>query len=222
MEDAGGLHRAPPQLFDELALRRTQVREVLIAFLSQGKLLLDLLAQAVAATLGNPGRFAEKHGLLGVRLDEFARALVVATPPDELVERARELDRRVADVRDDVLVHPKSQATTRQFVYPRGNDLEVSTLFPNEEQEPSHIPITEVDAGLDDYTRDLARWVASVLKTASPPGEIRASKRRADDESSASRPPFTAAARGRSTTRRVDRFDRVDGTVLKTGAARGC
>lgn len=62
IEDAGGLHRAPPQLLDELVLRRTQVREVLIAFLSQGKVLLDLLAQAVAAALGNPGGFREKIG----------------------------------------------------------------------------------------------------------------------------------------------------------------
>jgi hypothetical protein len=186
LRDDGGLHRAPPQLLDELALRQTQVREVLVAFLSQAKVLLDLLAQAVAAALGNPGGFAEKHGSLGVRLDEFALARGVAKPPDDLVERARELDGHVADVRNDVLVHPKlSGQYARQFVYPRGSDLEISTLFPNEEREPSHIAIAEVDAGLEAYTRDLAQWVASVLDTATPLGETHSPESPAHGESSA-------------------------------------
>jgi hypothetical protein len=207
MQNAGGLHHAPPQLFDELALRTTQVREVLVAFVSQGKVLLDLLAQAVAAALGNPGGFQEKHGSLGKRLDGFARALGVAAPPDELVERARDLDRDVADVRDDLLVHPKlSGDYARQFVHPRGGDLEISTLFPNEEeeedeeeeeeeeeaspmsiaeQEASLIAIAKVDSALDAYTRDVVRWVASVLNATSPLGDTPSSNSSGGGESSA-------------------------------------
>jgi len=140
---------------------------VLIAFLSQGKVLLDLLAEAVAVALGNPGGYKEKHGSLGVRLDEFARALGLAAPSDELVGRARELDRRIADVRDDLIVHPRLQGThRRKFLHPSGDNLTIATLFPELEQEPSVISIADLDGELEAYTRGLARWVSSVLAAA--------------------------------------------------------
>jgi len=181
IQNAGGVHRAPPQLLEELGLRTTQVREVLVAFISQGKVLLDLLAKAVAVALGNPGGFQEKHGFLGVRLDEFARDLGVAAPPEELVQRSRELDRDVADLRDDLIVHPKlSGDYARQYVHARGGDLEISTLFPKyeieasdtsiAEMEASHVSIAKLDSALDSYTRDVVRWVTSVLGAATPPG----------------------------------------------------
>lgn len=187
IEYAGGLHRAPPQLLEQMSLRTTQLREVLVAFVSQGKVLLDILAQAVAAALGNPGGSREKHGSLGVRLDEFARALGVAIPPDELVERARELNRNVADIRDDLLVHPKlSGDYARQFVHLRAGDLEISTLFPNEERTSRVlISIAKVDSALDAYTSDVLRWVASVLTAATHVSDTRSSDSSGGGKSSA-------------------------------------
>jgi hypothetical protein len=164
VRQAGGLTNAPPTLLDQGSLRTTQVREVLIAFLSQGKVLLDLLAQGVASALGNPRGFKEKHGGLGVHLDEFARAGGVAAPPAEVVNGAQELDLRVADARDDLLVHPKlSGDFARQFVHPRGGDLEIGTLWPSgDEQEAQFIDIDGMDAA-EAYTREVVRWVASIL-----------------------------------------------------------
>ena len=169
IEEAGGLPAAPVELLDELALRQTQVREVLAAFLSQGKVLLDLLSQAVVAALGEPRSFRPTHGSFGVKLDEAANVLGVAPPGDDLVERARELDRRVADVRDDLIVHPRLAGEHRRaYVHPAGDDLVIGTLFPDEDtaDEASIIHIGALDRELEAYTRDLARWVVSVLAAA--------------------------------------------------------
>jgi hypothetical protein len=121
-----------------MSLRVTQIREVLAAFLSQGKVLLDLLSQAVAAALGNPGGFKEKHGSrgIGVRLDEFASALTVTAPGHDLVQRARDLDRRLADVRDDLIVHPKG----RSYLYVWDKDPTIETLFPDPDPDPNRDP----------------------------------------------------------------------------------
>lgn len=169
LREAGGLLKAPNEFLDELARREIQVREVLIAFLSQGKVLLDLLSMGVAAALGNPGGFAEKHGSrgVGVRLAEYALTLGVAAPEHELVERARDLDRRIADVRDDLIVHPRLEGEhARKFLLPRGKDLWIEKLFPEDDEGGSAIPIDELDAELEAYTRELVRWVASVLAAA--------------------------------------------------------
>lgn len=170
IRDAGGLLSVSPEDTEELRLRDLQLREVLIAFLSQGKVFLDLLAQAVATALGSQGGFQEKHGSLGKRLDEFAAAAGVTSPPSQLVERAHDLDRRIADVRDDVIVHPKlSGEHARKFVSQRGSDLEIRTLFPADiEVEPPVIAIDELDVKLNAYVRELTSWLASALRSTSP------------------------------------------------------
>jgi hypothetical protein len=161
-----GFDEAPVELFEAASLRQTQRREVLIAYLSQGKVLLDLLAQAVAETLGNPGRFKAKHGNLGVRLDEFAAQLGVGAPSADLVDSARRLDQRIADLRDDVIVHPKLTGEhARKYLMADGDNLSIHVLFPDGDDQRAGevIPVAELDAELEAYTRDLVRWVASVL-----------------------------------------------------------
>lgn len=141
--------------------------ETLAAFRIEAQ---HLLAQAVATALRSQGGFQEKHGSLGKRLDEFAAAAGVTSPPSQHVERAHDLDRRIADVRDDVIVHPKlSGEHARKFVSQRGSDLEIRTLFPADiEVEPPVIAIDELDVELNAYVRELTSWLASALHSTSP------------------------------------------------------
>lgn len=71
-------------------------------------------------------------------------------------------------MRDYVLAHPKFEGEyERAFVYLKGNDLEIATLFPDDlDKEAPIISIDGLDNELEAYTRDLARWVASTLQAA--------------------------------------------------------
>jgi len=150
------------EIFEKIDLRNTQLREVMSAFVSQGKVLLDLLSRAVAATLSNPGGFQQKHGGLGIRLSEYAAALGVTAPPHELAGLALRLDEELADVRDDVLTHPKG----RVWVNPKGPELEVYEWFPPEEGLPDPSALIAIDklaADIEAYVGSLTDWLVVAL-----------------------------------------------------------
>ena len=168
---AHGLASAPNELLAELSARVDQTRAVLRAFIFEGKVLLDLLSKAVVDTLGAARGFGEKHDNLATRLDRYADTLGVARPPAAIVERARDLEERLANVRDYILVHPKMENTqgyARAYVHPHGSNLQIGTLFPDDEEEEARtIDIDELASGLEVYARDLMLWVASVVSAAS-------------------------------------------------------
>jgi hypothetical protein len=165
-----GFHDAPDELFAFLAARVDQTRAVLRAFIFEGKVTLDLLSKAVIETIGPARGFGEKHDDVGTRLDSYADAMQVAQPPIDLVERARELEERVANVRDYVLVHPKMEGGyARAFVHPIGSNLEINQLYPDGEGENDDLPTIDIDELANQlalYARGLMGWVASVVRAA--------------------------------------------------------
>ncbi len=150
---------------ERLTVRHEQLREVLIAYISKAKVLLDLLSSAMAAALGSRG-FADKHGGrngLGMHLDEYAASLGVPAPDESVVSLARALDARLDLVRDKLATHPRRDGRfARAWLEagPAGN-LEIRKFG-----EPVPDPTIEIDALDDDlatYTRAVALWVASSM-----------------------------------------------------------
>jgi hypothetical protein len=148
----------------------TRRRALAAATLSDSKILLDLISQAIGETFRPVKGFELKHGGsrgIGMNLAAYSRSVGIEPPPTSVVDLARVLDEELEMWRDKLVTHRKVTGEHgRKFFEIRGDLLEVNQLFPDFDEEAQfpisnrrRLRLSELDERLDRYTSEIADWL---------------------------------------------------------------
>jgi hypothetical protein len=163
---------------DEHRSFQTRVALEIESFYLVAKIFLDRLAMHVEYLFGvaphGPGLGG--HRKLTTKLPAYAIARGLTPPPESLLDRARVVQQRISDYRDDEVAHATNPRVLRAtgftnegrvwinggLLYPTAREQQDTGIF---ERLQSATP-TELGEAIDAYVRELIEWILANLPRA--------------------------------------------------------